>query len=126
MIKLEEFKDYKKLLEATITNKAFRSRMMFEGIEDSKFARKILEYISVLNKQINADELNNIFNNIRKDTVSNCWLICCDCSFKREMNSVFSVVEGKKEERGAVGIEERRGNGKMNELARLQTGHVKS
>ena len=69
MIKLEEFKDYKKLLEATITNKAFRSRMMFEGIEDSKFARKILEYISVLNKQINADELNNIFNNIRKDTV---------------------------------------------------------
>jgi len=69
MIKLEEFKDYKKLLEATITNKAFRSRMMFEGIEDSKFARKILEYISVLNKQINADELNNIFNNIRKDTI---------------------------------------------------------
>ena len=42
------------------------------------------------------------------------------------MNSVFSVVEGRKEERGAVGIVERRGNGKMNELARLQTGHVKS
>ena len=68
MIRLEEFKDYKKLLEATITNKAFRSRMMFEGIEDSDFARRILKYISALNKGINSDELDNIFNNIRKDT----------------------------------------------------------
>lgn len=42
------------------------------------------------------------------------------------MNSVFSDVEGMKEDREAVGIEERRGNGKMNELPRLQTGHVKS
>lgn len=42
MIKLEEFKDYKKILEAAITSKAFRSRMMFEGIEDRNFARRIL------------------------------------------------------------------------------------
>ncbi len=68
MIKLEEFKDYKKILEATITNKAFRSRMMFEGIEDRNFARRILKYISALNKRINSDELDNIFNSIRKDT----------------------------------------------------------
>lgn len=40
-MRLEKFKDYKKLLESTITNKAFRSRMMFEGIEDSDFARRI-------------------------------------------------------------------------------------
>ena len=68
MIRLEEFKDYKKILEATITNKAFRSRMMFEGIEDSNFARRILKYISALNKGINSDDLANTFNNISKDT----------------------------------------------------------
>ena len=33
MIKLEEFKKYKEVLEETITNKAFRSRMMLEEID---------------------------------------------------------------------------------------------
>lgn len=69
MIELKEFKDYKDILEATITNRAFRSRMMFEGIEDVEFSRNILNYISALNKPIDANELDNILNEIRKDTV---------------------------------------------------------
>lgn len=69
MIELKEFKDYKDILEATITNRAFRSRMMFEGIEDIEFSRNILNYISALNKPIDANELDNILNEIRKDTV---------------------------------------------------------
>lgn len=69
MIKLEEFKDYKKILEATITNKAFRSRMMFEAIEDREFSIKVLHYISALNKKIDSSELDNIFNEIRKNTI---------------------------------------------------------
>ena len=74
MIRLEEFKDYKKLLEATITNKAFRSRMMFEGIEDRDFARRILKYISALNKGISSDELDNIFNGfVRERDTRSIW-----------------------------------------------------
>ena len=69
-MKLEEFKNYKEILEATITNKAFRSRMMFEAIDDEIFAMKIIKYIDTLKGKITSDELNNIFNEIRKDTIA--------------------------------------------------------
>ena len=94
MIRLEEFKDYKKLLEATITNKAFRSRMMFEGIEDRDFARRILKYIKlglvdyiasdihfsrknymekayeIINKKFGPDVANDLFNNNALELIS--------------------------------------------------------
>ncbi len=38
MISLKEFKNYKNILENAITNKAFRSRLLFEAIEDDYFA----------------------------------------------------------------------------------------
>ena len=42
MISLKEFKNYKNTLENTITNRAFRSRLMFEAIEDESFSKDIL------------------------------------------------------------------------------------
>lgn len=69
MIKLEEFKKYKEVLEETITNKAFRSRMMFEAIDDEIFEMRILKYINILNGKITSEELNSVFNDIRKDTI---------------------------------------------------------
>ena len=69
MIKLEEFKKYKEVLEETITNKAFRSRMMFEVIDDEIFGMRILKYINILSGNITSEELNNVFNDIRKDTI---------------------------------------------------------
>ena len=46
MISLKDFKDYKNVLENTITNKAFRSRLMFEAIEDELFSKDVLKYQS--------------------------------------------------------------------------------
>ena len=69
MIKLEEFKKYKEVLEETITNKAFRSRMMFEVIDDEIFGMRILKYINIISGNITSEELNNVFNDIRKDTI---------------------------------------------------------
>ncbi len=69
MIKLEEFKNYKEVLETTITNKAFRSRMMFEAIDDEMFEKKILNYLNMLNGQITSKELDSVFHSIRQDTI---------------------------------------------------------
>lgn len=69
MIKLKEFKKYKGILEDTITNRAFRSRLMFEGIEDAEFAKEILNYIDRLSNSIDSKELDNILNEVRNDTI---------------------------------------------------------
>ncbi len=69
MIKLEDFKNFKNVLENMITNKAFRSRLMFEVIDDETFEIDILKYINILSKKITSDELNNVFNDIRKNTI---------------------------------------------------------
>ena len=70
MINLKKFKDYKMLLENTITNKAFRSRMMFEAIEDETFANEVVSFISGLSKDISSEELDKILSEVRKLTVS--------------------------------------------------------
>ncbi|MDD3453651.1 MAG: PEP/pyruvate-binding domain-containing protein [Bacilli bacterium] len=69
MIRLNEFKKYKSVLENIITNKAFRSRMMFEGIEDERFAIELLSYISSLDKEITSSDLDSILEDIRKKTI---------------------------------------------------------
>lgn len=70
MISLGKFKDYKGLLEDTITNKAFRSRMMFEAIEDETFANNVVSFISRLSKDISSEELDTILSEVRELTVS--------------------------------------------------------
>ncbi len=69
MISLKDFKNYKEVLEATITNRAFRSRMMFEAIDDEMFADRILHYFGRLNDNITSEELDKILSEIRLDTI---------------------------------------------------------
>lgn len=69
MISLQRFKDYKGLLEDTITNKAFRSRMMFEAIEDETFADNVISFISRLSKDISSEELDKVLSEIRELTI---------------------------------------------------------
>ena len=69
MIKLNKFKKYKEILENTMTNRAFRSRMLFEGINDEQFAYEILIYLKKLYSDIKAEDLNQILNEIRENTV---------------------------------------------------------
>lgn len=69
MISLQRFKDYKRLLEDTITNKAFRSRMMFEAIEDETFADNVISFISRLSKDISSEELDKVLSEIRELTI---------------------------------------------------------
>lgn len=68
MIQLEKFKQYKEVLEKTMTNKAFRSRMLFEAVNDSNFADEILNYLKRLYSNIDANELNQILTEIRANT----------------------------------------------------------
>ena len=58
MISLEKFKEYKKVLEDNLTNKAFRSRMLFEAISDEQFSKNILQYMQKLEYHKNSEELN--------------------------------------------------------------------
>ena len=68
MISLNNFKEYKGLLEDNITNRAFRSRMMFEAIEDENFSKEIIKYILKLNDKISSNEIDNILLEIRNQT----------------------------------------------------------
>lgn len=69
MISLEEFKNYKNILENTITNRAFRSRLMFEAIEDESFPKDILSILKVLKDEISSNELDIILGKIRERTI---------------------------------------------------------
>lgn len=69
MISLTNFKKYKNILETMITNKAFRSRLMFEGIEDESFANDVIDFLDRLSKNITSTELNDILLEIRKKTI---------------------------------------------------------
>lgn len=68
MISLNNFKEYKGILEDNITNRAFRSRMMFEAIEDEDFSKEIIKYILKLNDKISSNEIDNILLEIRNQT----------------------------------------------------------
>ena len=68
MISLKEFKKYKEILESTITNKAFRSRMLFEAIADETFATDVLDLLSKINSAITSQDLDSILENIRSKT----------------------------------------------------------
>ena len=68
MISLNNFKEYKGLLEDNITNRAFRSRMLFEAIEDENFSKEIIKYILKLNDKISSNEIDNILLEIRNQT----------------------------------------------------------
>ena len=50
MINLRKFKDYRNVLEKTITNKAFRSRLMFEAIEGEAFTNDVIQFLNRLKK----------------------------------------------------------------------------
>lgn len=65
MISLKKFKNYKDLLEFSISNRAFRSRMMFEGIADEEFADEVSDYLAKLNDSISSAELDGILEDIR-------------------------------------------------------------
>ncbi len=69
LIGLRKFQEYKKILENTITNKAFRSRMMFEALEDETFADHIMDFIRRLSKNISFEELDTILWKVRKLTI---------------------------------------------------------
>lgn len=69
MIKLQEFKNYKILLEDFITNRAFRSRLLFETIDDERFATQITNYIDSLTDDIPASQLDQILSDIREKTI---------------------------------------------------------
>ena len=60
MISLKNFKEYKGLLESSITNRAFRSRLMFEAIADENFANDIKHYMKRLEGNISSKELDSI------------------------------------------------------------------
>ena len=68
MISLKEFKNYKNVLEKTITNKAFRSRLMFEAIEDESFANDVIQFLNRLKNDITSQELDRILEEIREKT----------------------------------------------------------
>ena len=69
MISLKEFKSYKNTLENTITNRAFRSRLMFEAIEDEGFSKDILSILNELEDEISSNELDMILGKIRERTI---------------------------------------------------------
>lgn len=68
MISLNDFKNYKSILEDTITNKAFRSRLMFEAIEDENFARDVVDYLDKLSGNVTSEQLDKILKEIRERT----------------------------------------------------------
>lgn len=68
MINLHEFKNYKNILENNITNRAFRSRFMFEGIENKDFAKDVENYLDRLSINTSSTELNNVLQDIRNKT----------------------------------------------------------
>ena len=69
MISLKNFKGYKGLLESSITNRAFRSRLMFEAIADENFANDIKHYMKRLEGNISSKELDSILEEIRSKTI---------------------------------------------------------
>lgn len=69
MINLKKFKNYKNTLENTITNRAFRSRLMFEAIEDENFSKDILLILNALEYDISSNELDMILGKIRERTI---------------------------------------------------------
>ncbi len=71
MISLNKFKDYKHILEDNITNRAFRSRLMFEAIEGENFSDDIINYFNAITRSMTAKKLDEIFMEIRKKTVYN-------------------------------------------------------
>lgn len=71
MISLKKFKNYKDILEKELTNKAFRSRMFFEGIQDEDFSNEIINYLEKLTINISSFELNKILEEIRQKTIYN-------------------------------------------------------
>ena len=70
MISLKEFKNYKNVLEKTITNKAFRSRLMLEAIEDESLANDVIQFLNRLTNDITSQELEKILEEIREKTDS--------------------------------------------------------
>lgn len=68
MISLKKFKNYKEVLEKNITNRAFRSRLMFEAIEDEEFANDIIKNFYELFDNITSENLNEILTKIREKT----------------------------------------------------------
>ena len=70
MISLVKFQNYKKILEKNISKKSFRARLLFEAIEDEKFANELLEYLEILSKSISSDKLDKIFFEIREKTIN--------------------------------------------------------
>ncbi len=68
MISLKDFKEYKNILENTITNKAFRSRLMFEAIEDELFSKDVRNLLDKLDENITSQELDSVLEEIREKT----------------------------------------------------------
>ncbi|MDD4187765.1 MAG: PEP/pyruvate-binding domain-containing protein [Bacilli bacterium] len=69
MISLKKFNEFKKIIESFITNKAFNNRLLFEVVEDEKFAEEISTYINKLsNTEVSSEELNSIFEALRLRT----------------------------------------------------------
>ena len=57
-------------MEKNISKKSFRARLLFEAIEDEKFANELLEYLEILSKSISSDKLDKIFFEIREKTIN--------------------------------------------------------
>ena len=68
MISLKDFKEYKNILENTITNKAFRSRLMFEAIEDELFSKDVRNLLDKLDGNITSQQLDSVLEEIRAKT----------------------------------------------------------
>lgn len=69
MISIKDFYQFKKSAESFITNSAFSNRLLFEAIEDEKFAKEISSYITKLsNTDVSSEELEAIFEALRLRT----------------------------------------------------------
>lgn len=70
MISLVKFKKIKEILEENIQKKSFRSRFLFETLQDEKFGDEILEYIEILKSDVTAIQLDNVLTEIRNKTIA--------------------------------------------------------
>ena len=68
VINIVDFNNYKLLLEKNIVNKAFRSRMLFEALDEEVFSQRITEYINAFNNCTSSTEIDALFEKIRENT----------------------------------------------------------
>lgn len=86
MISLSKFKEYKKVLEREINKKTFRTRLLFEAINDEDFATEVLGYFKELAGNISSFELEEIYSKIRRKTIKSYEMAKAATTLKQRIN----------------------------------------